>query len=212
MSVKLGSTSIGSLYLGSIKISEAYLGNVKVYASADPYNPLGLPAYTIRLKFNGFNTPTFSKGAAVQVSSSPNVWDLTYSDSDWSNLLQNQYSLIEVLGANTSSVTTMEGMFAGCQSLTTIPVFDTHAVTNMSSICNYCSSLTNVPLLNTSSVQAIGFAFNECRYVESGAYALYQQVSSQSPQPYFYSNCFTNCGINTTTGAADLARIPSGWK
>jgi len=37
MSLKLGSTSIGSLYLGSTKIGAAYLGNVKVYNSDSPY-------------------------------------------------------------------------------------------------------------------------------------------------------------------------------
>lgn len=33
MSLKLGNTSIGSLYLGSTKVSEAYLGSVKIYSS-----------------------------------------------------------------------------------------------------------------------------------------------------------------------------------
>lgn len=33
MSLKLGNTSIGSLYLGSTKVGAAYLGNVKVYES-----------------------------------------------------------------------------------------------------------------------------------------------------------------------------------
>ena len=46
-----------------------------------------LPPYTIRLKFTEGVTPTFSKGTAVQVSSSPNIWDLTYENTDWNNLL-----------------------------------------------------------------------------------------------------------------------------
>lgn len=37
MSLKLGSTSIGSLYLGSTKIAEAYLGSTKVYGAATLY-------------------------------------------------------------------------------------------------------------------------------------------------------------------------------
>ena len=44
MSLKLGSTTIGSLYLGSTKIGAAYLGNVKVYEVATPPPPG--PTYT----------------------------------------------------------------------------------------------------------------------------------------------------------------------
>ena len=133
MSISLGSTNFGSLYLGSTKIGEAYLGSVKVYGSTppDPYNPLNLPPYTIRLKFNNGVTPTFSYGTAVQVSSSPNVWDLTYQNSNWQYLVSSQTRLIEVLGANTSSVTVMDDMFAGCDELTSLSLFDTSAVTNM---------------------------------------------------------------------------------
>lgn len=78
MSLKIGSTNIGSLYLGSTKIGQAYLGNVKVYESA-----VQLPAYTLRYKFytSGFDPTTLTggKGTWTQVSSSPNVWDWTYN-------------------------------------------------------------------------------------------------------------------------------------
>lgn len=60
MSIKLGNTSIGSLYLGSTKVSAAYLGNVKVYEAA----PV-LPPYTMRLKFTEGVTPAFGSGDDV---------------------------------------------------------------------------------------------------------------------------------------------------
>lgn len=86
MSLKIGSTSIGSLYLGSTKIAQAYLGSTKVYESA-----VQLPDYTLRYKFydGSFDPTTISiKGTWTQVSSSPNVWDWTYTvsvptDTDW---------------------------------------------------------------------------------------------------------------------------------
>jgi hypothetical protein len=84
MALKIGSTSIGSLYLGSTKISQAYLGNVKVYSSVAP----GLPAYTLRYKFydSSFDPTSISvKGTWTQVSASPNVWDWTYQNSNWDN-------------------------------------------------------------------------------------------------------------------------------
>ena len=85
MSLKLGNNSIGSLYLGNTKISQAYLGSVKVYESS--VAPVVLPAYTLRYKFytSGFDPTTLSqKGTWTQVSSSPNVWDWTYQNTDWS--------------------------------------------------------------------------------------------------------------------------------
>ena len=84
MSLKLGSTSIGSLYLGSTKIGQAYLGNVKVYSSVAP----GLPAYTLRYKFydSSFDPTSISlRGTWTQVSASPNVWDWTYQNATWNN-------------------------------------------------------------------------------------------------------------------------------
>ena len=251
--------------------------------SSDPYNPLGLPPYTIRLKFNGTGTPSFSKGTAVQVTSSPNVWDLTYENADWTELLRNQTSLIEVLGANTSSVTSMNGMLNNCTSLTSVPLFDTSSVTGMNNMLNNCTSLTSVPLFNTSSVTHMKLMFYNCtsltavplfdtgsatnmsymfysctalttgplfdtssvtdmntmfrgsraqtsvplfdtssvthmeymlfncRNVASGSYALYQQASSQSTPPSYHIDCFANCGVDTTTGAAELAQIPTDW-
>lgn len=80
MALKIGSTSIGSLYIGSTKIGQAYLGNVKVYSSVAP----GLPAYTLRYKFydSSFDPTSISlKGTWTQVSASPNIWDWTYQAS-----------------------------------------------------------------------------------------------------------------------------------
>lgn len=168
MSISLGSTNFGSIYLGSTKIGEAYLGNVKVYSSAPPDpNPLGLPPYTIRLKFTSGTTPSFSNGTAVQVSSSPNVWDLTYQNSDWHNLVKNQPNLIEVLGANTSSVTNMGDMFWDCSALTSVALFDTSAVTGMYYMFYQCSNLTSVPLFDTSAVTSMGSMFWKCSNLTS---------------------------------------------
>ena len=89
--------------------------NTKALALAgsgpDPYNPLGLPPYTIRLKFRDGVTPSFYFGTGVQVSSSPNVWDLTNQNTVWTGLCSGQTDLLEVLGANSASVTDMRYMF-----------------------------------------------------------------------------------------------------
>ena len=144
------------------------------------------------------------------------------------------YSLSSIPQYNTSSVTNMNYMFNSCYSLTAIPNLntsnvsqfsytfsrcpittitnlDTSNATNLNGIFNNCTALTSIPLLNTSKVTNIGYAFQNCYNVQSGALALYQQVSSQSTPPTNHSRTFEYCGSNTTTGAAELAQIPSSW-
>lgn len=150
------------------------------------YNPLNLPAYTIRLKYTDGVTPSFSKGTATQVSSSPNVWDLTYNNSNWNSLLNGHTDLIEVLGANTENITSMNfafqncsnlkevqlfdigrigslrGTFLHCTSLTAVPKFDTRNLYSFESTFSGCSSLTTVPLFDTSNVTNMSEMFREC--------------------------------------------------
>ena len=170
-----------------------------------------LPPFTIRLKYQDGVTPTFSKGTGVQVSSSPNVWDLTYEDSNWRSLLRWHTNLLEVIAANNTGVSEMSYMFNSCSSLTSVPLFDTSSVTYMSYMFANCSSLTSVPLFNTSSVTNMNNMFQNCYKVESGSLALYQQASTQATVPS-HGATFRDCGRDTVTGAAELAQIPSGWK
>ena len=209
-------------------------GIVLTGTAGEPPAPV-LPPYTIRLKFTEGVTPTLSKGTGVQVSSSPNIWDLTYTIKNWISLCSGQSDLIEVIGANTTDVTNMSDMFINCSALTTVSLFDTSSVTNTSYMFSSCSSLTSVPLFNTSSVTNMNYMFNKCSSlttvplfntsnvtnmtrmfsnctnVQSGALALYQQASAQATPPTKHSYTFYKCGRDTTTGAAELAQIPTSW-
>lgn len=219
MSIKLGSTSIGSLYLGSTKIGAAYLGSTKIYESSvvDPLNPLGLPPYTIRVQLApGKEAPTWATWAIqwTQVSSSPNVWDGTRNNPDWSNnplFLTDPNDLIAILGFNATGITNFKNAFNSLSYLSSVCLFDTSAVTDMNSMFYYCTSLTNIPLFNTSSVTDMSNCFSVCYNVQSGALALYQQASTQTTPPSQYANCFQYCGSDTQTGAAELAQIPQSW-
>lgn len=216
MSLSLGSTTIGSLYLGSTKIGEAYLGSTKIFSSS-----LVLPPYTIRLQFTEGVTPSFSKGTATQVSSSPNVWDLTHDNTEWDTLCNGQLNLIKVIGANTTGVVDMHNLFSGCRSLISVPLFDTSSVTDMGSMFFDCWSLTDIPLFDTSSVTNMGLligtmpirrgTFENCYNVKSGALALYRQASSQTAPPDKHDCTFAHCGENTVTGTSELSQIPSDW-
>lgn len=194
MGLKLGNTNIGNVYLGSTKIKEIYLGSTKVFGSSvDPYNPLNLPPYTIRLKYQDGVTPTFSKGTGVQISSSPNIWDLTYENSSWYQLLYWKTDLLEVLGANSTGVTTMRNMFINCSSLTSVPLFDTSSVTRMDDMLDGCSSLTTVPLFDTSSVTNMSYMLQAC--------------SSLTTVPLFDTSSVTNM-TRMLFGCSLLTSIP----
>jgi len=101
--------------------------------------------------------------------------------------------------------------FANCKSLISVPLFDTSNIEFMFSTFKNCSSLSAIPLFNTSKLKAIDAVFENCVNVQSGALALYQQASSQTNVPG-HTNTFSNCGINTQTGSAELAQIPDDWK
>jgi len=159
----------------------------------DPYNPLGLPPNTVRVRTNDRKKPTKLSymGAtydnATLVSGTTDVYDVYKSGTDFNRMLYRSDNIIEILGANTTGVTNMTQMFSSCTEISNIPLFDTSSVTNMN------------------------YMFVDCYQVQSGALALYQQASTQATPPSSHTLTFSNCGSYTTTGAAELAQIPSSW-
>ena len=159
---------IGAVFIND---NQFYINGHDVYINAVfteiDYNPLNLPPYTMRLKFNsGFtpSSPSFLTGVVwTQVSSSPNVWDVTYANSDWQLLLALvSDDLLEVLGANTSGVTNMSNLFQECYSLNKVAIFDTSNVTNMGSMFLTCTSLTSIPRFDTSKATSMAGMFFQC--------------------------------------------------
>lgn len=206
----------------------------------DPYNPLGLPPNTVRVRTSDGNAPTkgnrTSYESATLVPGTTDVYDVYKSGTDFTAFLASSNNITEVLGANTtgitnmnsmfsacrylvsiplfdtSSVTDMANMFSNCGRMTTTPLFDTSNVTTMSSMFWYCYLITSVPLLDTSKVTNMARMFEYCIRAETGAFALYQQASTQANPPSSHSYCFRDCGSNTAAGRAELDQIPSGWK
>lgn len=241
----------------AIKYSNKWIsidGSTPPVPPVDPYNPLGLPPFTMRVKFTDGYTPTNTLATWTQVSQSPNIWDLTREDPNWGvfvgSLLHMNTNLLEVLGANTSGVTAMDylfasctnltnvalfdttdiishyessgpdgvstwygayGMFRSCSSLISVPLFDFSNILGFRSMFDGCRALTSIPLFNLSSARDADYMFYACNNVESGALALYQQVSTQANPPW-HTHMFYACGRDTVTGAAELAQIPNDWK
>jgi surface protein len=179
-------------------------GNALSISPVDPYNPLNLPPYTIRLKFNNGVTPTFAKGTGVQVSSSPNVWDLTYENTDWDLILDNQDDLLEILGANTTGVTSMGAAFRGCSYLTKTALFDTSAVTWVAEMYGYCQVLENAPLYDLSNAERAEYMYEQC-------------WGLTSIPPYDLSkvrdagNMFYNCHFVTSFPTFNLSSCTTAW-
>ena len=104
----------------------------------------------------------------------------------------------------------------GITSSGSAPLSDSLTMTNVKVVGNasymfgYCN-LKTVPLFDTSETTSMSSMFADNYNVESGALALYQQASSQTTPPSTYDICFTNCGRDTVTGAAELAQIPTDW-
>lgn len=120
-------------------------------------------------------------------------------------------SLTTVPKFYTNGCELMSCMFKNCTALTSVPLFTTLNCESMNQMFYGCTSLTSVPLFRTDKCRDMRSMFEGCINVQSGALALYNRASSQSTVPS-HSKTFMNCGTNTTTGRAELARIPSDWK
>lgn len=178
------------------------VGNHAVGAelAADPWNPLNLPAYTIRVQLTDTSYDCSDKGfKGTWVSRGNGVWDITYENPDWSRLLCDSIGLWagywnrkehRILGMNSRGVTNME-RFDDCGQeylIGTLPLF-------------YTAELTNVEN-----------AFYQCYYVDGGQLALCQQMINQANPPANHTECFQDCGLESQTGSAELAQIPADWK
>ena len=164
----------------------------------DPWNPLNLPAYTLRVKLTDTSYDCSNKGfnGTWTRVGTDGTWDIYYPNSSWRRLITDsigfwgQRKEFQLLGLNSTGVTNME-RFCDCSQIYmrgTIPLFDTTALT----------VVTN--------------CFYECYYVDGGQLALYQQMSTQTNPPSSHSGCFNSCGRDSTTGSAELAQIGNGWK
>ena len=115
---------------------------------------------------------------------------------------------------DTSNVTDISHMFHA-STISVLPPFDTSSVVDMSYFCAvdsyYMPLIRSIPAFDTSHVTNISHAFEGCEIVDSGALALYQSASTQSTPPSITTNCFSDCGIQSQTGLAELQQIPSSW-
>ena len=165
-----------------------------------------------------FNVYAYSGGSSIVYPMSQHKFDVLDMDltgvTTVSSLFNSARQVQNIFSIrNTSSVTDFSGFLNHGRTIaiTSIPLFDTSSATNMANMFRECRYLTSIPLFNTGNVTNVGYMFSGCLAVESGALALYQQMSTQTTPPTDHKNTFLSCGANTVTGAAELAQIPTSW-
>lgn len=180
---------------------------------------------------NGSLTNLFSRCSMLEAIPSFNTQGIRNFDS----MLQGASRLITLPALDMSSAITASHMLDGTSALTnlptslstgnlqdaygmftnsgisSLPAMDTSRVTNFGMFCASCSHLLSIPLLATDSASNVEGMFMGCNYVNSGALALYNQMSTQAYPPSSYTNAFAGCGAYSQTGAQELAQIPRSW-
>lgn len=143
-------------------------------------------------------------------------------------MFQQCEALRELPAFETGSVTNMADMLFDCYSLRAIPVMNTHNVLYLTDFATNCIRLESIPTLNVSKVGSAGdldadtqypmgaaeSAFASCPAVSAGILNMYNALSSNNHLTTALSHheTFAACGVDSVSGAAELAQIPAGWK
>lgn len=216
MGLKLGNTTIGSLYLGSTKIVQAYLGSTKIYQATTPV--VSYPY--LLMEFNSGYTPTtnilyseyMNYCQWIQVSSSPNVWKLEIHA--WLVPQQQMGVGIAVLFCSQVDGSTSYLANVPCKLVggdLSIPIDGVYCQ-SMDRTFSNARGLTEISdIIQCTTLINVGGTFTGCRNCASGQYDLYDYLSTYNSGITNHSGTFSDCGVDTQTGAAELAQIPVGW-
>lgn len=204
--------------------------------TVDPYNPLNLPPNTLRVRTTGrppIKSSRTSYETATLVPGTTDIYDVYKSGTSFDHLLKSSNNVLEVLGGNTtgitsmvnmfdyclnlsssvvfdtSSVTDMKMMFYHCYDLTSVPLFDTSNVTDMTLMFEYCSALTTVPLFDTSNVTTMAAMFHVCGSLTS--VPLFD-TSSVTDMKMMFNSCYnlTAVPLFDTSSVTDMNNMFAG--
>ena len=190
----------------------ALINNKLTKKYVDPYNPLGLPANTVRVRTSDGQAPIKVTTGSTQttyetatlVPGTNDVYDVYKSGDSFKRLLYKSTNVTEVLGANTTGITHMGWMFYYCSSLTSVPLFDTSSVTYMAGMFTHCQ-ITTVPLYDTSSCTNTATMFSGCEYLTTAPLfntslctdmsAMFSMCGSLTAVPLYDTSSCTNMAM-----------------
>jgi surface protein len=114
---------------------------------------------------------------------------------------------------NTSNVTSMAGMFFGCNNITSLDLssLDTSSVTSMREMFQGCESLQTINLsgFDTSSVRLMDFMFYYCEMIEEIDVSSFN-TSSVSQMQYMFANCYELTTIYASSDFVTTSTMSSG--
>lgn len=105
----------------------------------------------------------------------------------------------------------VQQMFDGCTALESVPNYDISLANTSAYMFRNCTALKKVPSMICTNLTIMDSMFSGCRNVTEGALDLYNYLSTKEKVVTSHGSAFLNCGADTTTGAAELAQIPSSW-
>ena len=147
----------------------------------------------------------------------PNL-DMSHANSTYA-MFTNCSSLVNIPQYSSNMLTDASYMFYECSSLVTVPSFNFINLRTTVNMFADCTSLTALPAFSSATLAKVSRTygmFEGCINVESGIVDFYNSLINKSGLVTYpvtdYARTFRDCGSNTTTGAAELAQIPSDWK
>ena len=206
-------TDVSGIYNGHIDWGDG--------SPVEPFNSWDHPALTnhqaqttgkVRVKVKGtFSSFRPSGGCALDgleavVNLGSVGWsNLTEAFAEKSNLIS-----VTIGDADTSGVSSMQGMFRGCSTLTTLDVsgFDTGSMSLMQNMFKDCSALTTLDAStwNTSGVSSMQTMFSGCSALTTLDASTWDTSSVSSMNSMFYNcNALTTLDVSTwDTSSASL--------
>ena len=136
------------------------------------------------------------------------------STYEWFSDMSNLESITGMSYLNTSEVTKMDGMFADCESLTSLDLssFNTSNVIDMSYMFYECNNLTSLDLssFNTSKVTDMAYMFSDCVGLTSLDLSSFNTSKVTDMEAMFFC-CFNLRTIYVGNGWSTTAETSSDW-
>ena len=189
--------------------------NAKIYSNDEKVNDISKPIYATPLSETNTNYAyKLTIGGKGGIIANENMTG--YFFGFFSTVL-NKVS-IDLSALDTSEVTDMRYMFAGCSSLTSLDVsnFDTSEVIDMSSMFGGCSGLTNLDVskFDTSQVTNMSDMFEGCESLTSLDVSKFNtsKVTNMSAMFYDY-NSLTSLDLRNfdTSNVTDMSAMFNGY-
>ena len=189
--------------------------NAKIYSNDEKVNDISKPIYATPLSETNTNYAyKLTIGGKGGIIANENMTG--YFLGFFSTVL-NKVS-IDLSALDTSEVTDMRYMFAGCSSLTSLDLsnFDTSKVTDMRYMFVGCSSLTSLDLSNfdTSKVTSMGDMFSRCESLTSLDVSKFNTSKVTNMSAMFYAcNSLTSLDLRNfdTSNVTDMSAMFNGY-